>query len=63
VISGRAWQVGAEDLVGFSTWQAPKTGDVFVVAADDLPYGLSNGRTFDYRGSIRLLRGSLLYSR
>jgi uncharacterized protein YcgI (DUF1989 family) len=40
-----------------------QTGDLFAVAADDPADGLSNGRTFDYGGTVRLTTGSVLYSR
>ncbi|MEV4176407.1 urea carboxylase-associated family protein [Nonomuraea sp. NPDC049709] len=36
---------------------------MFAVAADDLHDGLSNGRTFDYGGTLRPSTGSVLYSR
>ena len=60
---GKAWQVGAGDLVRVVDVEGGQSGDVFAVAADDPHDGLSNGRTFDYGGTIRLSTGSTLYSR
>lgn len=62
-MSGRAWPVSVGSLVKIVDAEGSQTGDVFVVAADDLDDGLSNGRTFDYGESIRLSTGSVLYSR
>ena len=40
-----------------------QTGDLVLVPTDDVDDGLSNGRTFDYGGTISLTAGSLLFSR
>jgi uncharacterized protein len=61
--SGMACQLRAGSLLRVVDVEGGQSGDVFAVAADDLSDGLSNGRTFDYGGSIRLSQGSLLYSR
>jgi uncharacterized protein YcgI (DUF1989 family) len=62
-MSGRAWRLAAGDLVRVVDVAGGQSGDVFAVAADDPADGLSNGRTFDYGGTIRLSTGSVLYSR
>ncbi|MGH8881280.1 MAG: DUF1989 domain-containing protein, partial [Stackebrandtia sp.] len=61
--SGRAWRLNAGDLLKIVDVEGGQTGDVFAVAADDLADGQSNGRSFDYGGTIRLTTGSTLYSR
>jgi uncharacterized protein YcgI (DUF1989 family) len=60
---GMAWRVAAGSRVRVVDVAGGQSGDVFAVAADDLGDGLSNGRTFDYGGTIRLSTGSTLYSR
>lgn len=62
-MSGRAWRVDAGSLLRVVDVEGAQSGDVFAVAADDPHDGLSNGRTFDYGGTIRLTTGSTLYSR
>ena len=62
-MSGRAWRVRAGDSIKIVDVEGGQSGDVFAVAADDLSDGLSNGRSFDYGGTIRLSTGSRLYSR
>lgn len=62
-MSGMAWPVSAGSLLKVVDVEGSQSGDVFAVAADDLDDGLSNGRTFDYGGSIRVSIGSTLYSR
>jgi uncharacterized protein YcgI (DUF1989 family) len=62
-MSGLAWPVGAGSLLRIVDVEGGQSGDVFAVAADDLADGLSNGRTFDYGGTVRLSTGSVLYSR
>jgi uncharacterized protein len=62
-MSGRAWAVEAGSLLKIVDVEGGQSGDVFAVAADDLADGLSNGRTFDYGGTVRLSAGSVLYSR
>ena len=61
--SGKAWRVAAGSAVRVVDVDGGQSGDVFAVAADDPQDGLSNGRTFDYGGTIRLTTGSRLYSR
>jgi uncharacterized protein YcgI (DUF1989 family) len=58
-----AWRVSAGSFLRVVDVEGGQSGDVFAVAADDLEDGLSNGRTFDYGGTIRLSTGSRLYSR
>jgi uncharacterized protein len=62
-MSGLAWRVRAGNLLRIVDVEGGQSGDVFAVAADDLEDGLSNGRTFDYVGTVRLSTGSMLYSR
>jgi len=62
-MSGMAWRVDAGSLLKVVDVDGGQSGDVFAVAADDLEDGLSNGRTFDYGGTIHLSTGSRLYSR
>src|SRR5215469_2793540 len=62
-MSGQAWAIGAGSLLRVVDVEGGQSGDVFAVAADDLADGLSNGRTFDYGGTVRLSTGSVLYSR
>jgi uncharacterized protein YcgI (DUF1989 family) len=62
-MGGKAWRVRAGSRVRVVDVEGGQSGDVFAVAADDPGDGLSNGRTFDYGGSIRLTTGSRLYSR
>jgi uncharacterized protein YcgI (DUF1989 family) len=62
-MSGRAWRVEAGSFVTVVDVAGGQSGDVFAVAADDPGDGLSNGRSFDYNGSIRLSTGAVLYSR
>jgi uncharacterized protein YcgI (DUF1989 family) len=49
-------------LVRVSDVDGGQTGDVFFVAADEATDGLSNGRSFDYNGTIQLTLGATLYS-
>jgi uncharacterized protein len=62
-MGGRAWRVPEGTLLRVVDQEGGQTGDVFVVAADDVTDGLSNGRTFDYGETIRLTSGAVLYSR
>ena len=62
-MGGKAWRVSAGSRVRVVDVEGGQSGDVFAVAADDLEDGLSNGRTFDHGGTIRLTTGSRLYSR
>jgi hypothetical protein len=61
--SGRAWLGDAGQYVRIVDVEGGQTGDLFLVPTDDLVDGLSNGRTFDYGGTISLTTGSVLYSR
>lgn len=60
--SGRALPVPAGGLLRVSDVEGGQSGDVFVVDAADVSDGLSNGRTFDYNGTVRLTTGATLYS-
>jgi len=62
-MSGLAWSVAAGSLLRIVDAEGGQSGDVFAVAADDLTDGQSNGRSFDYGGTVRLSTGSVLYSR
>ena len=61
--SGRAWLGEAGQHLRIVDVEGGQTGDLFLVPTDDLDDGLSNGRTFDYGGTISLTTGSVLYSR
>lgn len=61
--TGSAWRVEAGHGVSLTDLDGGQSGDLFIVAADDVTDGLSNGRTFDYGGTISLGVGSVLYSR
>jgi uncharacterized protein YcgI (DUF1989 family) len=61
--SGKAWRLGAGQLLRIIDLEGGQSGDLFAVAADDVEDGQSNGRTFDMGGTVRLSTGSLLYSR
>jgi uncharacterized protein len=60
--TGGAWRVPAGGLLRVTDIEGSQTGDVFLVDAADVSDGLSNGRSFDYNGSILLSLGSKLYS-
>jgi uncharacterized protein YcgI (DUF1989 family) len=62
-MGGKAWLVRAGSRVRVVDVEGGQSGDVFAVAAADVADGLSNGRSFDYGGTIRLTTGSRLYSR
>jgi uncharacterized protein YcgI (DUF1989 family) len=59
---GGAWRVPAGGLVRVTDVQGGQSGDVFFVDAVDVTDGLSNGRSFDYNGTISLTVGSTLFS-
>ena len=61
-MSGRAWRVGAGDVVRVVDLEGSQVADVFLVDAGDVADGLSNGRTFDYGGTLSLTVGARLYS-
>ena len=54
--AGAAWRVEAGQHLRIVDVEGGQTGDLFLVPTDDLDDGLSNGRTFDYGGTIRLER-------
>jgi uncharacterized protein YcgI (DUF1989 family) len=62
-MSGKAWRMRAGSFLKIVDIEGGQSGDLFAVAQDDLHDGLSNGRTFDYGGTLRLSTGSVLYSR
>lgn len=61
--TGVAWLVEVGGQVRITDVGGGQTGDLFLVPVDDVDDGLSNGRTFDYGGTIVLTTGSVLYSR
>ena len=61
--TGSAWRVAAGHIVRITDVEGGQTGDLFLVPTDDVHDGLSNGRTFDYGGTVSLGVGSVLYSR
>ena len=61
-MTGRAWRVGAGDVVRVVDLEGSQVADVFLVDAGDVADGLSNGRTFDYGGTLSLTVGARLYS-
>ena len=60
--TGGAWRVPAGGLVRVSDVQGGQSGDVFFVDAVDVTDGLSNGRSFDYNGTVLLTVGARLFS-
>jgi uncharacterized protein YcgI (DUF1989 family) len=61
-MTGAAWRVGAGDVVRVVDLEGSQVADVFLVDAGDVTDGLSNGRTFDYGGTLSLTVGAELYS-
>jgi uncharacterized protein YcgI (DUF1989 family) len=61
-MTGRAWRVEAGGRVRVVDLKGSQVADVFLVDAGDVADGLSNGRTFDYGGTVALTVGSELYS-
>ncbi|WP_037503236.1 DUF1989 domain-containing protein [Solirubrobacter soli] len=61
-MSGAAWRVRTGDVVRIVDLEGSQVADVFLVDAGDVTDGLSNGRTFDYGGTLSLGVGSELYS-
>lgn len=59
-MSGLAWRLSAGSLLRVVDVEGGQSGDVFAVAADDVEDGQSNGRSFDYGGTIRLSTGSIV---
>jgi uncharacterized protein len=59
---GGAWRVPAGGLLRVSDVEGGQSGDVFFVDATDATDGLSNGRSFDYNGTVFLTVGATLYS-
>jgi uncharacterized protein len=60
--TGSAWRVPAGGLVRVTDVEGGQSGDVFIVDAADVTDGLSNGRSFDYNGTISLTVGATLFS-
>ena len=60
--TGGAWRVPAGGLVRVTDVEGGQSGDVFVVDAVDVTDGLSNGRSFDYNGTVLLTVGAKLFS-
>jgi uncharacterized protein YcgI (DUF1989 family) len=60
--TGRAWRVRAGGLMRVTDVEGGQSGDVFFVNAADVTDGLSNGRSFDYNGTISLTVGARLFS-
>ena len=60
--TGGAWRVPAGGLVRVTDVEGGQSGDVFFVDAVDLIDGLSNGRSFDYNGTVLLTVGARLFS-
>ena len=60
--TGDAWRVPAGGLVRVSDVEGGQSGDVFFVDAVDVTDGLSNGRSFDYNGTVLLTVGARLFS-
>jgi uncharacterized protein YcgI (DUF1989 family) len=61
--TGGAWRVSAGALVRVTDVEGGQSGDVFFVDAVDVTDGLSNGRCFDYNGTVLLTVGARLFSR
>jgi uncharacterized protein YcgI (DUF1989 family) len=61
-MTGRAWRVARGDVVVLTDIEGSQVADLFLVDADDVADGLSNGRTFDYGGTLALSVGARLYS-
>ena len=60
--TGGAWRVPAGGLVRVTDVEGGQSGDVFFVDAVDVTDGLSNGRSFDYNGTVLLTVGATLFS-
>ena len=60
--TGGAWRVPAGGLVRVIDVEGGQSGDVFFVDAVDVTDGLSNGRSFDYNGTVSLTVGATLFS-
>jgi uncharacterized protein len=60
--SGMAWRVPAGGFLRVTDVEGGQTGDLFLVDAADRSDGLSNGRSFDYNGSVLMSVCSKLYS-
>jgi uncharacterized protein YcgI (DUF1989 family) len=61
-MTGRAWRVARGDVVVLTDIEGSQVADLFLVDAGDVADGLSNGRTFDYGGTLALSVGARLYS-
>jgi uncharacterized protein YcgI (DUF1989 family) len=60
--TGGAWPVPSGGLVRVTDVEGGQSGDVFFVDAVDVTDGLSNGRSFDYNGTVSLTVGATLFS-
>ena len=60
--TGGAWRVPAGGLVRVIDVEGGQSGDVLFVDAVDVTDGLSNGRSFDYNGTVLLTVGATLFS-
>ncbi len=60
--SGAAWHVPAGSSVRVVDVEGGQVADVFMVDEEDVTDGLSNGRTFDYNGTVALTVRATLYS-
>ena len=60
--TGSAWRVPTGGLVRVTDLEGGQSGDVFIVDGADVTDGLSNGRSFDYNGTISLTVGATLFS-
>lgn len=60
--SGRAFELSGGDTLTIIDVAGEQVADLFCVARRDSGEWLSNGRTFDYNGTLRLTRGHALYS-
>jgi uncharacterized protein YcgI (DUF1989 family) len=60
--TGSAWEVTSGGLIRVEDVEGGQVADVFFVDRADLSDGLSNGRSFDYNGTISLTVGATLFS-
>jgi uncharacterized protein YcgI (DUF1989 family) len=60
--TGSAWEVPEGAVVGVVDVEGSQVADIFLVDCADPSDGLSNGRTFDYNGTVVLTVGARLYS-
>lgn len=60
--SGTAFRLAARSALRVIDLEGEQVADVVLFSASDVREVLSNGRTFDYASSVRISRGSVLYS-